>query len=307
MKNIQESSLKMSTFKIAVDLSSESPLKKSLMPASDIRGSLVTQSRRMFCVKTTGNEDCENCSLRYKCNFAQLYRTPLPKDSTVMRKYKEVPHPFALAAVTKEESFEIIVTLFGDYIDYFPFIFLALQEVGKRKKFEVISAENESTPIFSNGNLSTDFGKVPVSDIAKNLQVGELTVTLISPLRIKQNEKLVNPTTFSFEALVENIMRRFSLLSYFYNNEKPDVNFEEIFEQASRVPITSGDLKWLELERYSTRTKQTSPMGGIVGSFSVNVQDEALAFLLFLGQKTQVGKNTSFGYGYYEIKKNKED
>lgn len=301
----------MSTFKMSVNLSSESSLRKSFMPASDIRGSLVLQSKRMFCVKSTAIEDCQNCTLRYKCNFAQLYRTPLPKDSNVMRKYREVPHPFVLAAVQNENCYDIIITLFGDFIDYFPFIFLALQEVGKRKKFELISVENEGTSIWTNSNLSTEFKKVLVSDISKSVansfSPGELTVKFLSPLRIKQQGKLVNPTSFSLEAFVENTLRRFSLLSYFYENTRVDVNFAEILRKAAKTRIVSADLKWLELERYSTRTKQNYPLGGIVGNFTARVSEETIEFLILLGQKIQVGKNTSFGYGYFEVNKNKED
>jgi hypothetical protein len=54
--------------------------------------------------------------------------------------------------------------------------------------------------------------------------------------------------------------------------------------------------------RYSSRQAQEMHLGGVLGSYRIsNAYLEPLWPLLYLGQWTHAGKNTSFGLGQYVI------
>jgi hypothetical protein len=302
LKNLNN--LTFSEFFVKFAYEKESKLKSSLFPGAEIRGTLMMKSKQMFCVNKANFDNCKDCLLRYKCNYSLLFETPLPKQSNIMKKYDEIPHPFAMAVLPEKENITLRFVLFGEYIDSFPFIYLALSDSMKTKGLKIVDARNFDEQILKNGSIETNYLKKTVNDFSSNKEpLSNIRIDFISPLRIKYLNKLVNQTNFEFHHLIRNLLRRVSLLLYFYVGEKVDGDFKSITNQAEQIKIIGSDLKWLELDRFSMRTKQTLLLGGIIGNVLLGKDSSEFLPLLSLGHYTQVGKNISFGHGYFEIVK----
>jgi len=290
-----------SEFLLKLSPVSSEGIKHSLFIGAEIRGSLMFQTKKLFCANETYFNNCNECILRYKCPYYQIFETHLPKESKIMRKYKEIPHPFVLAALDVKKDIYVRIVLFGKYIDFFPYFYFVLSKTGKKKGFKITEIKNFNRQILKDDALDIKFEKVNASHFNNEKSPSQYSINFITPLRIKYNNKLVNPTMLEFHHIIRNLLRRFSLLFYFYGGKEWKIDYKSIIEEAEKIKLKEVDVKWLELERYSARTKHFSPMGGIVGH--VLLPEEAKTFLpaIQLGQYTQIGKNTSFGHGLYRV------
>ena len=61
---------------------------------STLRGAFGIVFKETVCV--VDRRDCDRCILRLKCAYPYIFDTPVPEDSTRMRKYQTVPHPFVI-------------------------------------------------------------------------------------------------------------------------------------------------------------------------------------------------------------------
>ena len=78
-------------------------------------------------------------------------------------------------------------------------------------------------------------------------------------------------------------------------------DYNEFLSQASAVKMTNSNLTWKDWTRWSNRQRSSMKFGGLVGSITYeNVPASFLPFLE-LGEKLQVGKQTSFGLGRYAL------
>ena len=291
--------INFSDFNIKLKLSEDSPFLKSDFPGAIVRGSVMFRAKKLLCANPK-LFDCKKCILAEKCVYARLFETIRPKNAEIMRKYKEIPRPFVLTPTIKNGEMNVKITLFGEYIEYFPYFFLVFKSIEKNKKFSVISVKNFEKEILQGNNIASDFDVKNTSSVTFNLHSKEITLKFITPLRIKSNGKYVNQTNLKFEHIAKNLMRRLSLLSYFYGNPwKPD--FKKLAELSTKAETVKSSLGWLEVERYSMRQKKYIGMGGITGNITfVNVA-KPFFNLLKIGEYTHIGKNTSFGHGYYKI------
>ena len=81
---------------------------------------------------------CSSCLLKEKCVYSYVFETPLPSDTSKMRKYPFAPHPFVITPPLEEKrtyrqndtlSFEL--TLIGKSIDYLPYFIYTFDELGR--------------------------------------------------------------------------------------------------------------------------------------------------------------------------------
>ncbi len=311
--NLPFPDLTFSEFFIKLRLDEDSPFLKETFLGAALRGAVMNRAKYLLCANKKSFNDCSKCILVQKCVYAQLFETKQRASAEIMKKYREIPHPFIMTPLLEQNengNLSVRIVLFGEFIEYFPYFYFVFKSMEERKKYKVLSVQNFDKDVLNNGKLITPFVRISSRDFvnsangSKTSESAEVEVTFLTPLRIKKNGKLVNPTTFDFQSFLTNVLRRITLLSYFYGNEwgVSGKDVKEIIRAASSVRIVKNELGWLELERYSSRSKTFMPMGGIVGK--VILSKEASKFIPFLkvGQYTQVGKNTSFGHGYYTIK-----
>ncbi len=65
------------------------------------------------------------------------------------------------------------------------------------------------------------------------------------------------------------LLRRISLLTYFFGETPLETNFAGLLRHAESIPIAKRALHWREWTRYSSRQNEKLQMGGLVGSFAL--------------------------------------
>jgi len=134
----------------------------------------------------------------------------------------------------------------------------------------------------------------PVEPAAR-VRVTFLTPTeLKSLLQSRGHQGAVRP---EFPILFARLRDRISTLRALYGPGPLDIDFRAMGERASMVRLSRCDLRWTEIERRSTRTGQTHPLGGFTGE--VEYDGDLGEFLPYLraGQWTGVGRQTVWGKG----------
>ncbi len=127
-------------------------------------------------------------------------------------------------------------------------------------------------------------------------------IRLLTPLRIKRHGHFVGASDFDFRVLMGGLLRRISLLTYFFGETPLETDFAGLLRRAESVPIAAPALRWREWTRRSSRQNTKLQMGGVVGSFELaGAGLDPFWPYLWLGQWTHAGKGCSMGLGRYVI------
>ncbi len=302
---------------------------------STFRGGFGNMFKRVACALR--RQDCSDCMLRSRCIYAYIFETPSFEGAEIMNmhKYEKVPHPFVIEppligsefnqesvrtlnksrSVNPGEKIEFNLILIGRATEYLPYFIFTFDELGKtgigkgRGKYRLIEVsivnslskricvykENEITI----GGIHTD--EIDIPDVFKSSNKNsELTLHLITPLRIKYNRDLV--VKLEFHILIRNLLRRFGLLYYFHCGQKtPTWDHREIIDHAEAITILESRLKWYDWERYSFRQNTRMRLGGLVGEVAYSGKLLPFMPLLRAGEILHAGKGTSFGLGKYQV------
>ena len=143
---------------------------------------------------------------------------------------------------------------------------------------------------------------VPTEPPAPPASPPAVRVRLLSPLRIKRHEHFVGAADFDFRAFMSALLRRISLLTYFFSDTPLETDFAGLLRAAETVPVARPELRWREWTRHSSRQNAKLRMGGLVGRFELDgSRIEPFWPLLWLGQWTHAGKGCSMGLGRYVL------
>lgn len=275
------------------------------------RGGFGYALKRIACV--THMTQCEPCLLYQTCVYTYLFETPPPSDSKMMRLYKTIPHPFVIrpgqgGTFLKNAAINVEFILFGQSYKHLPYLVHAMKRLGEsgigKEKTSIKLASVEQSingqwqEIYTNENWN------PITPEASNPDdmPETVTITLKTPLRIKNNNHVIKPHEFVFSHLFKNVLRRISMISAFHENNSLELDYKGLNELSERVDIVDKELSWKKLSRYSTRQKKRINLDGIIGKFTINKDNlTALWPYLWLGQFTHAGKATSMGLGEYMI------
>jgi hypothetical protein len=126
-----------------------------------------------------------------------------------------------------------------------------------------------------------------------------LTVRFVTPTELKHAEKVAERPEFAI--LFARVRDRVATLRALYGAGPVDVDFRALGERAAAVRMTRCDLRRVELERRSSRTGQTHPLGGFIGE--ADYEGELGEFLGWLraAEWTGVGRQTVWGKGAIEL------
>ncbi len=87
----------------------------------------------------THDLDCIHARLGEQCVYSEVFETPVPRDSVVMRKYPHAPHPFVLTPpLDRNSSFDstkelcLELALVGRAIKWISYFICTLEELGRR-------------------------------------------------------------------------------------------------------------------------------------------------------------------------------
>lgn len=280
-------------------------------PGSAWRGALGHALKSAVCV--TRGAACPSCLLYRACVYSYIWETPPPPDTTKMRHYTAAPHPFVLgvAEMAEADRYTLGLTLFGRAAQHLPYLVHAFQRAGsegigsRRAPFQLDSVwrQNQADREWhlawqTGGVLDARLARAPTAPPAPE----RCAIHVLTPLRLKRDERNVGPAEFRFADLFGNLLRRISLLTHFHTDTPLETDFAGLTRQARDVPIHDVQLRWYDWTRYSSRQDTTMQMGGLLGSFALDGADlEAFWPYLWLGQWTHAGKGATMGMGQYRI------
>jgi hypothetical protein len=127
------------------------------------------------------------------------------------------------------------------------------------------------------------------------LPVEELRIRFETPTELKAGDGLVRRPEFG--VLLSRVRDRVSTLRAQYGPGPLDLDFRAFGDRAGRVELVTAELSQVRLERRSSRTLQTHPIGGFTGE--ATYRGELTEFLPYLEAAvlTGVGRQTVWGKG----------
>ena len=277
------------------------------------RGAFGHALKQRICV--TGLSDCGACALLHSCPYPFVFENRTPPDTKKLALYPRTPNPYVLepadhAYDLEGETVNLGLTLFGRANAQIPHIVEALKLAGRggltarRVKLELLDVQAEFPDPGDDWRAAHDLGDSLGAAPSEQAPPApsSVKIRLISPLRIRRNDRLVGPSAFSFRAFAGNLLRRISLLTYFFGDAPWETDFAGLVRQAESIPIANSDLSWREWSRHSSRQGAKIPMGGLVGAFALESSKLALFWpYLWLGQWTHLGKGCTMGLGRYAL------
>ncbi len=283
--------------------------------ANILRGAFGEIFRRLACVPHC--RDARTCEIRESCPYATVFE-PLGGDNSPSG-LADSPRPFVFRArhldghiVQPGQPFYFDLNVFTrkqEVLAYFVLTFSALAREGlgpKRGKADLQLVR------------SLAVGASPeriVFDKATQLIAGELDpaaldlsaipdpaptairIDFLSPTELKHDQKIVERPEFSI--LFGRIRDRISTLRRLYGTGPLEIDFQETNRRAAAVRMTRCDLHREDAERRSSRTGQSHPIGGFVGS--TEYEGDLAEFLPYLNAARWVGVGRQAVWGKGEI------
>jgi len=247
---------------------------------------------------------------------------------SVVRAYAVAPPLPAPQRVADGEPFAFGLTLFGDGLQFFPYVVLAAAEMGRvgvgqgRRDgygrfalsaiwaFDPLTGRREQllaaseTLVRVPQVLVTWSAVAPVAEqmAARLSHGGDLALHFLTPLRLVEDRQLFEVPDFGvfFQRL---LLRIDDLGRQYAGEERRDREEVRALQQlADQVRLVKSDARWLDLWSWSGRKQGKTPLGGLVGAAVYRAKEwgPLLPWLIW-GQAVQAGKSTVKGNGVYAL------
>jgi hypothetical protein len=288
------------------------------LPGSAWRGSFGTALKHVVCAMRL--RECEGCPLSGSCVFPYLFQgTPRPPvDRLKSLSRVPVPYVFDATALSRRhfaagDQVEVKLSLVGAANRTLAYVVRAMEHAGARgvgpqrarltldrvhREYELDAARAEETYV-RGGRCKVSEPSIPRVELSSN----QISVRLLTPLRLRIRDDLVTPDRFKPAYLVDAAIRRVSALATFYG-EPVGADYRHLKALSERLLSTRTDVHWFDWTRYSTRQKAAMKLGGIVGHFSIAFDDGSRPLLpwLSIGAWTGAGKGASMGLGQFRLR-----
>ncbi len=128
-------------------------------------------------------------------------------------------------------------------------------------------------------------------------------VMLATPLRLLADGRLVSPRHFRPGLLLEQAVRRVSLLQRLYGEAPAKADFDALFALARTAHMAQADLWLADQYRWSASQEEEIDMDGIVGTFVLPLDGlEPLWGWLWAAQWFHAGKGAAMGLGAVRLR-----
>lgn len=277
------------------------------------RGLFGMALKNLVCI--TRDRECAPCLVRASCAYPYVFETPAGVAEPAPSSVEQAPHPYVLAPEPEWRPREVRgetvdVTLIGHGVDQWPYVVHALRQgaergIGtERLPLRLVSVE-EQTPeggwrrsMSPEGVLLAGRAWTP----AAPPMPARIRLRIETPLRVRREQDLVEPERMGLDEFVAALLRRLALLSRFHTETPWRLDHAGLRELARSARVTRRELKWQDWTRYSSRQQRKIPMGGVVGSYTLETAGlEPLWPLLWAGQWAHVGKGAVMGLGRYTV------
>lgn len=284
-----------------------------------LRTALGLSLRRMVCSNVM-RDNCSGCRIEGLCAYSKLFSLPDVQVRTA--KGSILPYVAFFAPDTPQELppgalFRLHLRLFGSGVSYFPYFFLAFEDIGwrglglrrsngKRGRFALedvvaLLPGEKTMPVFSRHFRveSGDVSSFSLGSYVDPRNVGRLRVKLLSPLRVKHRNRLARQ--LDFHVLFRAVLRRISGLYFLAAGRQLDLDYQSLLGLAKRVETVEEDLRWFDYRRYSTTQQSDMRLGGLIGEVVYRGEITPLYPFVKAGELLGVGKGLTFGFGRYAV------
>ena len=292
-------------YRLTLELDSKESV--SAFPAATLRGGFGITLRGLVCAASL-SVLCRECILRGNCVYARVFEPSPTPEAPRLNKIENIPRPFILSPVQKEDKLSVNLTLFGNAGESLPYFIYTLNALGKkglgrhRIRFSVTNVLNtDGETVYSSGsNVINPKGLPNVLQILPGApEHGKAKLHFITPFIIRENGRVlgsISPRTF-----IATLLRRATNLNAFYGKNPETITDPEPYIKAAETLAMAWDLHQRNQTRFSTRQLQEIDYTGFTGSVTMEGNLGTLMPLLKTGEITGVGKNTVFGFGKYKL------
>ncbi|MEN9935150.1 MAG: hypothetical protein RLZZ387_1729 [Chloroflexota bacterium] len=316
--------MSLTTHHLYFQATAATPVELDEQAGSQVRGALVGALWERFCTNKAA-PSCACCPLLTACPVATLV-APMREAGETGGEQRPRPYVVRPPAGQRYEPGEPLafgLVLVGPAAQLFPYVVMAVHEVerqgigrplhanaGRRGRVSVdgIMAVNpltgEELVLFRHGERQVrspglPIGTVEVTTHAAALSADRLTLRFRTPLRLIEQERLVR--VFEPRPFVQRLAWRLDELGRAYGDGPLVHDRAVLAEAAAAVQVIDDCTRWVDVVSYSSRTRQRTPIGGLVGSVTLAGDLAPLRELLVWGSLVHVGKNAVKGDGWYEI------
>lgn len=275
-------------------------------------GAFDNAMRRLVC--PLPRRACINCELKTKCHYITICNPSPPADFKDRGKFPSAPPPYVLTPPPDNKqcfktgntlTFEL--TLIGRALDALPYTIFSFIQIGcrglgrERGRFDIEQVEllrnGKTLTIYDGASQTLKMVPPGPSDPARShpSRVQTLTLTLNTPLRLKQKGHLV--TRLDFATFFDALSRRLALLSALYGDNGQPTVLARLPEHAAAIQTAEDKTFWYDWSRYSTRQKEPMKLGGLRGSITFAGNLTPFMPWLRLGEVVHVGQGATFGLG----------
>ena len=302
------------------------PLELDDQAGASIRGAVVGGLWERFCANKVA-PTCADCPLIPVCPVAELI-APMRAEGETGGAQR--PRPYVLRPPVNPvrhyapgAALAFGLALIGPVARLFPYLVMAAQAIeqsglgrrlsangGRRGALQLaaITAVNPLSgarqPLYQRDHAQVQAPGLPitaadVATYAAALPSDQLTLQFRTPLRLIDGDRLVK--RFDPRPFVQRLAWRLDQLAVAYGDGAPLCDRAAITMQLDHLTLVDDQTSWVDVVSYSSRSRQRTPIGGLVGSITLAGDLAPLRELLVWGSLIHVGKNAVKGDGWYTI------
>lgn len=285
----------------------------TVMPETKVaalRGGMGEMLLRQNCI---ADKNCHKCHFHKSCIVQHTFYSVMEKKPAYVTGDESVGYLIECmdrrTKYKKGSRFEFFLTLFGESIVFFnsylqAFHQLGMAGIGKHhSRFRICGIRNTEGDLLVLGS-QIDMRRYVIHTISDYILYrketllnmnGKWTLTFQTPLSMKHRRYFMQE--FYSEALVKGAARRIQMLNYYTGTES-------IFPEFAEYPeIDEQRVRKEAVRRYSGTHNSHITLHGISGKVVFqNMPEECLDYLI-AGELTHMGRNTSFGFGKYVLRR----
>lgn len=329
MRNsVDQPAIHLTSHQLTFHCQTTTPLALPRFPGAAVRGALLEALRRQVCIlhgagRPGGQERADQCPV---CEFITPLDQAAQRGQDLVRLFTIEP-PLDMAGLhPADRLFSFGLTLWGPAAALFPYLAIAAQtmgQIGFGKRIQAPGQFNvwecrahnaigtESEQIMDARSARITMPPLPINHSAVMLHAESVmeacsgpsnmhvTIRFLTPARLVTDGHLCDVPYFTI--VLRRIFRRLTDLSDVIGARVPASDFQALLALAENVRVAENRTSWIDLTSYSSRSKRTTPIGGLVGE--VVYEGDLAPFLPWLmwGEIAHVGKDTTKGNGWYRL------
>ena len=270
---------------------------------STVRGILGHSMRNLVCVAP--NVKCHLCEYVTDCDYATYFNPPGSFAGSIKPYVIHVPIRDKVNWY-KGDLLSFDLTFFGKSttaIDYYMAGILGMEKYGwgaQRLKFslqQVVNISDQSL-VWSGGETWWHHMKAfSINDEGRF--TNSVLLRFTSPTRIVVKQNLVKQ--LEFKHIIRSIMTRIKLLLHGYAGVVLEWDEEKLLTDAQAIKTVEEAWEFEDFKRYSRTYNRQLRLPSIMGYARYEGDITPFTPLLEIGQLLQIGKNTTHGFGHYDL------